>query len=149
MWYQTVTYAPLYTYYYVNHLESMDGINWNNIPDIHIFPTSTGFGSKGDAASPTVVKTDIDFKMWFGASDVNNVWSIGYAYSSDGITDWTSYINNPVMVKDRSWETPNIGSPFVSYDGTYHMWYSTNSFNQNTAIGYAESTDGISWTKSG
>ena len=45
-----------------------------------------------------------------------------------------------------SWDKDLVWTPRVIFDGmTYHMWYSGDDGTGN--IGYANSTDGVTWTK--
>ncbi|MCP4413263.1 MAG: hypothetical protein GY808_11945, partial [Gammaproteobacteria bacterium] len=83
--------------------------------------------------------------------EVSPYWhgSIYYATSPDGII-WTKYANNPVLEKGQlgSWDDTQIWGCSVSYDGsTFHMWYSGRTSNDIRQIGYATSSDGISWDK--
>jgi predicted GH43/DUF377 family glycosyl hydrolase len=86
--------------------------------------------------------------MWYSGYD-GAVWRIGYASSSDGI-EWTKSSMNPVLNPGApgSWDDDHIRAPTVIFDGTtYHMWYSGCDW-QNYRIGYATSSNGITWTKS-
>ena len=64
---------------------------------------------------------------------------------------------NPILVRDKPWEGDNFHGPFVLHDkelGKYRMWYGcTHRRNFFTHQGpgyyvvYAESDDGVNWTK--
>ena len=85
--------------------------------------------------------------MWFTGQETLYD-QVGYASSIDGLT-WTKYNNNPIMIPDlgMGWDNAGISGPSVIYDeGIYKMWY-TGVSNSIYQIGYATSTDGISWTK--
>jgi len=87
--------------------------------------------------------------MWYTGSGGTN-YRIGYANSYDGIT-WTKHPSNPVVDIGPfgTWDDYHTYSPTVLYDGTtYHMWYSGYD-GAIWKIGYATSSDGIAWTKSG
>ncbi|MGD1101341.1 MAG: hypothetical protein ABSA59_04680 [Terriglobia bacterium] len=66
-------------------------------------------------------------------------------------------LRNPVIVRDQPWEGAVGGSPCVLYDAKlrkFRMWYQvfnlTNYFSREGPsyyVGYAESDDGINWTK--
>ena len=62
------------------------------------------------------------------------------------------YAGNPIMVPDRAWESGRL-SLFGSVirrpdDGRWQMWYTTqNPELGGLLIGYAESNDGIAWTR--
>lgn len=114
-------------------------------------------------------------RMYFGGADTTTVpgktcgginparWRIGVATSADGLTftkipgtlTGGSIVDNGATGAFDSYLTYR---PFVLKDGaTYRMWYngSTHPFNCPTGtlaldrrIGYAESTDGVTWAKS-
>ena len=94
---------------------------------------------------PIVIKDGDTLRMWYTGLDASvwayTNWKIGYAWSLDGI-EWNKFTGNPVLSTDLVWEgnTMNLGA--VIKDGnTYKMWYAASE------IGYAESLDGINWTK--
>lgn len=63
---------------------------------------------------------------------------------------WVRNPSNPVLVPGpTAWDSWEVLIPRIYYDGsTYQMWYSGWSQSSNSQIGYATSSDGISWTKS-
>lgn len=66
----------------------------------------------------------------------------------DGIL--TKYAANPVMVRSQPWaESHYICEPNILYvDGLFRMWFSQMfPANGKTALGYATSRDGFTWTK--
>ncbi len=87
------------------------------------------------------------YHMWYTGQNGSES-SIGYAFSSDGIT-WTKYSGNPVLLHGASEDFDAlIGLPSVIYDaGTFHLWYTAFNNSTITMFGYAYSTDGIQWTK--
>ena len=90
------------------------------------------------------------FRMWYsGCLNPGGVCDIGYANSSDGIS-WTKYAGNPVLLHDPGGWDGSIAHPFVLHDGgVYRMWYTGSVTGFDHRIGYAESSDGLAWTKSG
>ena len=85
------------------------------------------------------------YEMWFTAfTGATPNPGIGFTYSSDGMTSWSS----PILVMTpgpASWESLFIGGVSVIKEGSvYKMWYTGFSPLQ---IGYATSPDGINWTK--
>lgn len=110
-------------------------------------------------STPYVMRENNIFKMWYwsclkwsvddnikdNSSPVhyNNV--IRYAESNDGIS-WTPA--DEISVNLASEDEYSLGRPCVLNDGgTYKMWYSIRSKSKPYAIGYAESNDGIRWTR--
>lgn len=88
------------------------------------------------------------YKMWFSWRDYR---SIGYTKSPDGI-HW----EKPLIVlkpdSESSWESDEVNRPTVIFkDGKYMMWYSgqLDPYVDKgiSCIGFAESTDGIHWTR--
>ena len=67
-------------------------------------------------------------------------------YADQG--QWAKYEGNPVLSPTpNSWDSDSTTAPRVLYDGKmFRMWY-VGSHSGLTAIGYATSLDGISWTK--
>ena len=89
------------------------------------------------------------FHMWYGGEDAQGIVRGGYATSPDGIT-WGKYPGNPVfdVGPPGSWDSGHARPGAVVLDGdTYRMWYSGWGYQYYGAIGFAESTDGINWTK--
>ena len=94
-----------------------------------------------------VIFDDTTYHLWYSGHDGTHA-RIGYATSPDGKT-WTPYTSNPVLDVGVTgkWDSLWVGNPYVIYDGiTYHMWY--QGWNgTNHRIGYATSTDKITWTR--
>ncbi|MGA1824085.1 MAG: hypothetical protein ACMUIP_05410 [bacterium] len=87
-----------------------------------------------------VIKDGDVYKMWYQQDD-----EICYATSSDGI-NWTEYSGNPVLKTgpSGSWDEEEVDGPSVVLEaGTYKMWYKGST----SFIGYAHSSDGITWIK--
>ena len=69
--------------------------------------------------------------------------------SPDGV-DWEKYANNPVLKVGAAgeWDQHNVIQPAVIFDGAeYKMWYHGGGTVGTNGIGYATSTDGVTWTK--
>jgi len=91
----------------------------------------------------SVISDGGTYKMWYGAWGLLGHKLIGLATSTDGTT-WTKNPDNPRLSPSESWEGTDVGRPAVIKDGAiYKMWYSSG----DTKIGYATSSDGVSWTK--
>jgi predicted GH43/DUF377 family glycosyl hydrolase len=91
------------------------------------------------------------WKMWYEAVPGGNQSTTAYATSPDGLV-WTKYAGNPIMSPSAAWEgsggANHEDSPtsILKEDGIYKLWYHGIS-NTTRAIGYAESKDGLAWTK--
>jgi predicted GH43/DUF377 family glycosyl hydrolase len=144
----------------IGYAISTDGINWakpilglfsyggNSNNNIVVDIGSGGSWNEDTSYVPTVIKEENgQYKMWFTGARAN-VLTMGYATSPDGIT-WTEYPSNPVISEGTYWwENTDIHSPTViNNSGLYEMWYTGIQNNQIGRIGYANSSDGISWVK--
>jgi len=91
-----------------------------------------------------------DFADKYANSTVEGKWKscICYATSEDGVK-W-DVMDEPVMQADQPWEMNSVVGPYVYHDkeaNKYKMWYSGGGWAEPDAIGYAESDDGICWTR--
>lgn len=127
-------------------VESKDGIHWSE-PEIVLAPDpSTGW--EDDINRPVVVRREDGYHMWYTGQSKGRSW-IGYASGKDGRT-WTRASTKPVIRSEARWEGVAVMCPHVIWDagaGLYKMWYSGGENYEPDAIGYAISTDGLTWTK--
>jgi len=73
-----------------------------------------------------------------------------FSISGFAQTSWEKYPGNPVLEQGSpgSWDAEWAFIPDVLFDGEiYHMWYTGFDWNYGR-IGYATSTDKVTWTKS-
>jgi len=99
--------------------------------------------------APCVILDAGLYKMWYSGVDASGFPAIGYAESVDGLS-WSKW-GLPVLEKGipSAWDSDGAGGACVIVDGaTYKMWY-TGIKSLAPAIGYAESPDGVNWTKIG
>jgi len=134
----------------IGYATSTDGITWTKYsgnPVLQLGPPGSWDASW--IVCPCVISDTGSYKMWYTGIDDDDIYRIGYATSTDGIT-WTKYSGNPVLQPGPpgSWERL-ILCPDVVLDGTtYRMWYAGQAPDETQRIGYATSPDGVSWTKS-
>lgn len=107
-------------------------------------------------AAPFVLYDDDRYKMWYCSGlewrqcngNPEPIYTVFYAESEDGIV-WKPN-KNPIINLEYDGEV--ISAPWVikSHEA-YHMWYSTRGSDTKDAkkftIGYAESLDGVTWTR--
>lgn len=102
-----------------------------------------------------VIQHGDTLKMWYSGNTVgtavDNGFSIGYAWSTDGVA-WTKHAGNPVMAaRPGAWDDVGVAAPVVVQDGdTLRMWYhgvTDAGAVPGKATGYATSVDGISWER--
>jgi predicted GH43/DUF377 family glycosyl hydrolase len=143
----------------IGYAISNDGITWTKYddpattnPPFSQSDTVMDVGAAGSWDSrwifaPKVHYDGNTYHMWYSGFNGTNV-RIGYATSPNGTT-WTKYSGNPVfnLGTSGSWDDSHISSPSIIYDGgIYHMWYEGGK-GSTVQIGYATSTDGITWTR--
>jgi len=146
----------------IGYAISSDGINWAR----HIEPVlplgSYGSWDDEDVETPTVVKYNGMYHMWYCArgEPEGSPWSpeatyrIGHATSPDGI-NWNKDPYNPVILLGdqniNEWDWAVTAEPAVIVeDGIFKMWYVGGNIINNKFylhIGYAISSDGSQWSK--
>ncbi|MFH1228626.1 MAG: putative Ig domain-containing protein [Planctomycetota bacterium] len=139
----------------VHYATSSDGLTWTDYSSNPIIPSSALTNPESHGLWPgSIVKDGTTYKMWYeyrGDGPFFTDIKFGYATSSDGVS-WTRYGSNPVLTTGFTWDGYGISDPVVILDGsTYKMWYYGYgfSFMFDSGIGYATSSDGITWTKYG
>jgi hypothetical protein len=132
-------------------IEDKDGKNFNRYSNAPIIDRSQK--SYVSHAAPYVVYRNGKYKMWLW---IGKQWisvkrkpyisaSIGYAESKDGI-NW--HIKNTKCIEPDGVREFSLGRPWVIFeDNKYKMWYSVRYFRKLYRLGYAESKDGIKWTR--
>ena len=146
--------------------ESADGLSWSE-PELVLTPRpETGW--EDDVNRPAIVYRDGLYQMWysgqtagkeFSSADWTEVYleaaaldqgtsAIGYATSEDGY-HWQRR-DTPVLKASAPWEKQSLMCPTVLWDEAqqqYRIWYSGGGWFEPDALGYAESADGVHWTR--
>lgn len=92
----------------------------------------------------TVVKNDLLWYMYYTGQSPDTS-RIGIAVSSDGVHFHSN--DNPIIVASDE-EGVSVMNPCVLYaQGLYKMWYAAGENYEPDALYYAESKDGLLWTK--
>lgn len=131
-------------------------ITWTRYSGNPVLEEDSGEWDEGGVGAACVIRDGSTYKMWYTGLHVGPWPEIGYATSSDG-KSWTKYGANPVLTKGTSgtWDDEGVGSCCVLWDADdslYKMWYTGTPGSDGSAIpaiGYATSSNGIAWTKSG
>jgi len=127
-------------------VESKDGIHWSE-PLIVLGPNAQT-DWEADINRPGVLKRADGYHMWYTGQARGGSW-LGYATSPDGKT-WKRMSARPVLSPEKPWEKVAVMCPHVIWDeqtGSFRMWYSGGDQYEPDAIGYATSSDGVSWQR--
>ena len=143
-------------WWHIGHATSSDGVEWAMDPANPVLRSGEpGEWDDWGLSGVAVIHDGTQFHMWYTGwhGDVtDNSFRAGYATSPDGSV-WTKYSGNPVMEvgPPGSWDDAGVSPAAVMVEGdTYRMWYEGahgDGILGETRIGYAESSDGVHWTK--
>jgi len=131
----------------IGHAVSEDGLVWQARPTTVLGPDAGSDVEDLEVTRPFVLAEETGFTMWYAGHSKERV-VICRATSDDGVV-WRR--TGAVLEPQLPWEKAAVMCPSVLRDasGTYHMWYSGGERYEPDAIGYATSTDGISWHRAG
>lgn len=141
----------------IGYAISVDGKSWNRIAGseggIEAPGAVLGIGSSTDfdglsVSAPWVIYDEGKFKMYYVGTDTKGRQTIGFADSMNGIY-WNKKSQVMRPTNESAFDSFNIGKcSVVKVDKTYKMWYEGQSkLDSRWRIGYANSYDGVSWTK--
>ena len=94
-----------------------------------------------------VIKDGIWYLYYTGQN--GDVSKIGLATSEDGV-HFVREKSNPIMQPELDFENAAVMNPCVMYDSDqalFRMWYAAGESFEPDVLAYAESKDGVSWTK--
>ena len=132
----------------IGHALSDDGISWTKTGSNPVLTLgASGSWEDVEHRQPFVILDGPLFRLWYTGADGTNQ-RFGYATSTDGIS-WTKYDGNPIMDVGEigDWDSIWLASPRIIYQGSsFEMFYSAFSEGK-IQIGYATSSDGLTWTK--
>jgi predicted GH43/DUF377 family glycosyl hydrolase len=147
--------APFLEELDIGHATSTDGIVWEKDPANPVL--TRGADGEWDDLSllrMAVIHDASGFRMWYeGLGQTSESSWVGYATSPDGSV-WTKHPDNPIMEPGApgTFDAGGVGPQAVIVrDGLYQMWYEAMPIRatriDDRSIGYAESDDGLSWTR--
>lgn len=137
MWFTSATLGGGGSPHAIQHAFSLDGFTWTDVSPSQITP----------AYCPSVIRTQAGYTMWY-TQPGRYPWVIRHATSHDG-SEW-QVTDQPVLMISQPWEHDLQIYPCVLFvDGVYLMWYASylHDDHETTAIGFAASTDGVTWHK--
>ena len=126
---------------------SEDGIVWSE--PVRCLEADPESGWEDNLNRATVWFKDGTYHMWY-TGQANGYSKIGYATSTDGVR-FTRVSRLPVLIPDHPWEGFSVMNPYVRWDAArnvWRMWYASGETFEPNVICYAESRDGLAWTKS-
>jgi predicted outer membrane repeat protein len=129
----------------IGHAASPDALTWQTYDGNPVLsPDSADADSFG---FPTVIQDGPgDYKMWYSGG--GNIW---LATSFDGLS-WTKHLDTPALAPGSpgAWDDDKVYAPVVvANSDKYEVWYVGEGTGAPGAqIGYAWSSDGLTWTKS-
>lgn len=131
----------------IAYTESADGAHWLG-PRIVLEVDPKIEWEQDNVNRPHVLQVGDTWYMWYtGQNRETKRSAIGLAVSKDS-EHWERIGGNPVLEPTDGWEKNNVMCPHVLYeDGIFRMWYSGGEMYEPDAIGYAESKDGIEWSR--
>ncbi len=158
MWYEGINTTPNPDQFYTGYATSSDGLTWTKYGSNPIF-TAVGAGENSECSFTSVFfdSNDNAYRAYYHGGNNAGPRKIYYATSPDIVNGgtWTrGNSSNPVLQVGGSgaWDEQGIADAKVIQVGAtdYRMWYHGWRVSDGKGqFGYATSTDGISWSKSG
>ncbi|KYK35609.1 MAG: hypothetical protein AYK18_03025 [Theionarchaea archaeon DG-70] len=163
MWFWD-TSVSIYTLAALKYAQSSDGITWtwSSVTQDAVKPLVTGvspdwnrgtYGPIDVFYNPAGASTLDDSSIWnnkyimYYDGTTGGIEQAGLAYSVNG-THWKRYGDQPVLpVTPGAWDSSYAGFGTVINCNGYHFFYSGGQTAMHQGIGYAFSTDGITWQK--
>jgi len=122
----------------IGYATSNNGVTWT-VQDAQVLPVSSGVGAWDSVADPSVVKTDGSYEMWYtnGTTDLIEA-NLGTLLDNIVVLDPVALWNT---LKNEGLAEFIIDLVALDIDDIKALLDSTS-----TVIGYATSSDGMSWT---
>ncbi len=135
----------------IGYASSPDGVTWSKYPGNPVLERSssapTAWDAEGVSYGPLLAEGD-HYTMFFRGHDLGGALRYGRATSSDLLT-WerdTDFVFGPGAA--GSWEEFLDSAVVRHVNAGYGMWYQAYDAGGTGRIGYAYSTDGITWARS-
>jgi len=139
--------GSIYIYVTWGTTTTNEWIDFNNNPILS--PLHNYYDNYG-IYQPVVLVNNNLYKMWYVGDAGSAVKYVLYAESNDGI-NWDRPLNQPVLSPGQigTWDSWAVYPGAIMKDGDIYRMYYTGFADQyeQWGIGFATSTDGISWEK--
>jgi hypothetical protein len=157
--------SQLYSLAALKYAESVDGItwSWSSLSQDATYQLVTGvhpdwnrgtygpidifYNPAGSASFDDTAVWNNKYVMYYDGT-TGGIEQVGLAYSING-THWKRYGSGPVLpITAGSWDSAYTGfGTVIPLPDGFHFFYSGGQHAMHEGIGYAFSTDGISWEK--
>lgn len=131
--------------------------NWKIVKEPILDLGAGGTWDDEELRHPNLVEVNGVLYLYYEGYD-GSQWKIGLARSFDSSETWDKYSGNPILSGSAGWETTGstaVSRAMVFYDeddpnpnSRWKMWYAGGQ-DGSGGLGYAYSSDGLSWTKYG
>jgi hypothetical protein len=116
------------SHYHIKHADSEDGIHWRR-DGLVCIDLSEG---ETNIASPTVIKENGLYQMWYSYGGAGKEYRIGYAESADGYLWARRDEEAGIEVSASGWDSQGIAYPAVFvHRGRKYLLYSGNHFGRD------------------
>lgn len=134
---------------------SFDGATWTEYGSNPVLTAgASGAWDDDHVKDPCLLHDGSQYVMYYSGHD-GTKYQIGRATASSHEGPWTKYASNPVLTAGAggAFDDAGVIFPTILYEPTdtgreWKMWYGANDGSEYS-IGYAYSSDGLSWTKHG
>ena len=129
---------------------SVDGFTWTKYPKPILLHGAAGTWEGGRIGNGQVIWDGSQYVMYYTGRNAAGHDAVGRATSTD-LIHWTKYSSNPVLDYGVSGEGTGPVHPSVLKVGSvYKMWYTApHPDNGDSKFYFADSPDGIVWTRHG
>lgn len=128
----------------IDYLTSLDGINFTLVAPAVIASSGSENWDANYTVNPCVLKEGpTSWKLLYEARKIGEVWKIGLATSSDGVT-WLKHLSNPVISLPGSTGGPQLFKSGSKYFLLVHRSVDAGSFLPTEIYSY-ESDDAVTW----
>ena len=125
---------------------SQDLVTWSKYGNPDPIPV-VDHAASNHVNDPSVVWAQGMFYMYYTEAPIGEEDEVHLATSADGIT-WEKQGAVIDVGAPGSWESDRVGRPSVLYEeGEFRMWYDGQIYGVARHVGYATSSDGLTWTK--